>query len=51
MSDPPAYSPGGALGRSGAAQVEAVGGGLEIRDDVPDQVVQLLGERHPHVAH
>ena len=35
----------------GAAQVEAVGGGLEIRDDVPDQVVQLLGERHPRVAH
>ena len=46
-----AFWPGGALGRPDTAQVEAVGGGLEIRDDVPDQVVQLLGERHPHVAH
>ena len=36
LSDPPALSPGGALGRLGAAQGEAVGGGLEIRDDVPD---------------
>ena len=50
LGGPASLASGGSRARRGAAGRRGAGRGLEIRDDVSDQVVQLLGERHPRVA-